>query len=289
MTFRAASLSVVLCLLALCCSTASAAPAKRADEMYARAGALLAEADFSGALELYGAAAKAAPDNNDYRMQYALVRRVIQVRASLEKQTDPARWDRVALALRSFYTDNRVHTEALKIDRQRHERQGTVDTALMLAYTHLELDQNEAAAELLGGLADPTPRISAVRGIALARLGKTGAARSLVADCCAAEEKQADPALCFDLACLHALLGDTAEAGDLLACSFQNTPPSRLDAFKTYARQRADLAGLVSSAESEEVFKTASTVKESSCSGGTSCGACPSRTTCGSGGGTEKK
>ena len=89
--------------------------------------------------------------------------------------------------------------------------------------------------------------------------------------------------MCFEMACLQAQLGREDDAAKLLTRCFESTPPSLLEATKDRARKREDLAGLATSSEHEGVWLTASKVKESSCSSGASCGACPSAKTCGSG------
>ncbi len=287
MSIRTASLSLVLAaaaLFAIPAPSANAAETANASKSYEHGAALLADADFDGALEAYAAAAKAEPDNQVYRQQYSLLSRVMKVRAGFEQQKNPVVWDRTAIALRAYYEANKIYGEAMEVDWQRHERTGTPETAVLLAESQLRLDLNEETVELLDELGDDqTPRAAALKGIALARMGKMDAAKMLAGECCP-EGVKPDPALCFDLARLSSLIGDQEPAAKMLVCCFEQTVPSQLGAMKTSAEECGDLSKLVASDLSEKVWSTQSAIKESGCSGGTSCGSCPSRGTCGSGG-----
>ena len=244
---------------------------------------VLAEGDFDGAVKAFAAAAKADPGEINYRQHHALVRRVVQVRTMLDQQSDPQRWDAIAKSLRAFYYDYQVFGEALALDEKAHEKLNTAESAAALGETQLELEMNEEAAQLLAGLDEErtSSRARVLLGVALARLGRAEEAKAIAATCVMPKEPQA--AMYHDMACLHALLDDRDAAAKMLTLCFQNTPPSLLDAKKDRARQRGDLNGLAASAEYEKVWLTASTVKESTCSGGASCGSCPSAATCTSG------
>jgi tetratricopeptide (TPR) repeat protein len=280
----------LFCLLiaALAASLSAATPEStgQAAASFDRGNALLAEADFAGAMEAYTAAAKADPENADYRHQAALVRRVIRMRDLLDREQDNERWEMTARALRAFYYANGVHTEALALDRQHHERSGDAESAALLAETELELGMNAEAAALLGALAedDLTPRSRVLQGIALARLGRMDEAKACAEAC--AESPALAAGMCFDLACLYSLIGDQQTAGEMLKRCLQSTPPSRVEAMRAFAQSRADLSGLAASPGFAAILATPSNMKESSCSGGTSCGNCPSRGACG--GGQEK-
>jgi tetratricopeptide (TPR) repeat protein len=284
-TTRGALLGLILGGLAALAGTETlgAQTQEEAAATFAHARVLLAKADFDGALAAFAAAAKADPQNQDYRSQYALVRRVMNVRVAIEREEDTARWAVAAQALRSFYYDHGIHREALSLDRQRHVRIGGIESATLLAETQLELDMNAETAALLGAFEpeDLAPRSRALLGIALARLERFDEAEAIARAC--ANPEGINPVLCFDLARLHSLLGDREAAANMLTHSFESTLPSRLDAVKDRARTHADLSALASSAEFAAVFSTTSKVSESSCSGGAGCGSCPSRGTCGSG------
>ncbi len=279
MSYRNALPGLAVIFAALCIPAASALSAETAADRFDEGTALLAESRFDASLESFAAAAKAEPDNQLYRQQYSLVRRVIQIRGAMDEQKDPATWERLALALRAFYRQNAVYSEALAIDQERHERQDTVDSAIMLAESQLELSMNTEAIGLLAEFDDDqTPRIFALHAIALARLGETEKAKAMLGGC--ESEGEPDPALCLDVACVHALVGDLERAAKKLTCSFEHTLPTQLGALKSYARQRADLETLLDTAQYETVWETESKVKESGCSGGEDCGNCPSKGNC---------
>jgi Flp pilus assembly protein TadD len=250
-------------------------------ELFAEGEAKLAQAEFEAAVEKFAAAAQAAPDKEQYKAEYTLLRRVLMVRPMLEKQADPERWERLARALRAYYYDHDVFGEALKLDRTRYEREITAESAAMLAETQLELGRNVAALETLNALeADAvSPRVLRLKGIALAREKSFDEARAQLEQSAEVEEKDAQGHL--ELARLHALLGDEEAATAELALAMQWTPPSQLEAVRKTVKTHPDFSGLVATETFTVALETESKVSESSCSGGTSCGSCPSRSTCG--------
>jgi tetratricopeptide (TPR) repeat protein len=272
---------IVLAGSAAARADSSADAAKR----FEKGKALLVKADFAGALEAYAAAVKADPKNDEYRQQLALLRRVVKIREKLGEQKDAEKWESTARSLRGFYYDNDIYGEALALDKQLHARLNTGESAATLAETLLELDQNKAAADLLAGMSDGklTPDGRVLLGIAWARAGEADKAKQIAAKCQAPED--AGPSALFDLARLCALAGDQAKAAELLTRCFELTPPSRLEAFKAYAREHKDLRSLAATERFAKVLKTASKVPESKCSTGTSCGKCPMSGGCASKGG----
>ena len=263
-----------------------------AAKLFEKGKALLVKADFSGALEAYAAAAKADPKNDEYRQQLSLLRRVVKIREKLGEQKDAEKWESTARSLRGFYYDNDIYGEALALDKQLHARLNTSESAAMLAETLLELDRNQAAAGVLDGFGDGklTPDGRVLLGIAWARAGEADKAKQIAAKCKAPED--AGPSVLFDLARLYALAGDQAKAAEVLTRCFELTPPSRLEAFKAYAKGCKDLRGLAATERFAEVLKTASKVPESKCSSGKDCGKCPMKGGCAGKGGKaegEKK
>jgi tetratricopeptide (TPR) repeat protein len=282
---RIRALFGILCvaIVAAACQPVLAGPGDDAARLFADGKALLAKSDFDGALAAYAAAAKADPKNEEYRQQHALLRRVIKMRQDVQDEKDTAKLESTAAALRAFYYAHDLYRQALDLDKLVHAKRGTPDAAARLAETQLQLDMNTDAATLLGAVEDPkaTPQARLLLGIALARLGKVDDAKSLVKKCPKPDEL--GPGLLFDLARLHALIGDRNKATALLIRCFESTPPSRLEAFKAYAKECKDLGTLVASAaEFDQIMRTQSKVKESACSGGADCSKCPSKGSCGS-------
>jgi tetratricopeptide (TPR) repeat protein len=256
-----------------------------AAKLFANGKALLAKADFKAALEAYAAAAKADSKNDEYRQQLALLKRVMTIREKLGEQKDADKWESTARSLRGFYYDNDIYSEALALDRQVHERLKTGESAAMLAETFLELDRNKDAAETLAAVDDGklTPDGRVLLGIAWARAGEADKAKQIAAKCTPPDD--AGPSVLFDLARLQSLTGNQTKAAELLTKCFESTPPSRLEAFKAYAKECKDLRGLTATEKFAEVLKTASKVPESKCSSGKDCGKCPMKGGCSSMGG----
>lgn len=278
-------LGLAFCVAAVCLASVPD-QARSAEELAKDAAASLEKADFAGALRLYAAAAKAAPEDMTYRQQFGLVRRVMQLRDMYEVEETAARRELIGNALRAFYYDNGVLGEALALDEGRFQSQPSAESASMLAETRLELGQDKEASDGLQELKDDqkSPRTQVLLAIALARQGQKEQAAE-IADTVAAPKKD-DAIGFFERACMHCLLGDTERAGNLLTSCFENTLPSRLDQMKERANQRADLDSLKSAGKMKDLLAVKSKVKESSCSGGSSCAGCPSRGSCGSSGTT---
>jgi tetratricopeptide (TPR) repeat protein len=252
------------------CQPVLAAPADKATKHDAEGQELIAKGDLKGALKAYKAAARAAPENPAYRQEFAMVRRAAAMSDLLDREKDDAEWALTAKAMRSFYRERGASSQVLALDRRAHERLNTAETTAALA---------ESLA-LLEGLPEPGRSVgtNALLAIALAHEGRMDEARAIATRCEPPDD--ADAELLYDLARMHALIGDRPTALRLLTGHFESTPPSRLEARTALARASTDFASLAGSEDFAKVLQTPSKIKESSCSGGTSCGNCPSRSSC---------
>jgi len=254
-------------IILLTCCLAMEATAGTAADTFQKGQTLLAEGDFKGAIEAFEAAAKAQPANSDYFREAAVLRRVITIRQQLKTEQNAGNWERLSSALYNYYRQHEVYQEALALAGTYHERIDNAESAAMLADAHLCLEQNKEAAELLGALdkSKCSPHTHALHGVALARLeqldsAKAAAARVEIPKDCTAR-------LCFDVARLYALTGDSARALDLLKCCFENTPDARLAVIKSEAKECDDLSRLSDDKTFAKVMLAKSKVK-----GG--CGGC---------------
>ena len=278
--------TVIMSLLVGCVVSvavpALAEPAEEAAEAFATGEALLAKADFNGALQAFRTAAKTDPENREYAQQYAMLRQVIRMRRDCRKERDAERWLKMAGALRTFYHDHHLCAEALPLDQERHRRHRSAESAVLLAETQLASGMHSEAVELLSGLTkeQTSPRTRVLHGLALARQGQIDEAKMLAEEAGRATD-EAEPHYFYDLARLQALVGDSKGAFQALIRSFELTPPSQLDAFKVEVQGCKDFNALVSTADFAEALETPSKVKESECSKGPGCGDCPRRAKCG--------
>ena len=282
MTARMLLTGCAAALILVSAPFARAGATEDAAKAFADGKALLAKADFAGAQKAFAAAAKADRDKPEYMQQYAMLRKVILLRDALPRETNAEKWQLMARSLRSYYLQNKVYSEALALDQKVHAKLNNTDSAVSLAQTQLAMGLNADAARLLGAIEEKaaTPESRILLGIALAREKKMDEARAIAAK--VDPPADAGSGLYYDTACLRALTGDTTGALLMLTRAFELTPPSRLDSVKAGAKEDKDLASLVSSPEFAKVMKTESKVKESSCSGGSDCGSCPSRSGCNS-------
>lgn len=251
-------------------------------EAFARGKSLLEKGDLDAALGAFAAAARGDLDNDSYRQQYALVRRILDLRKQLDAEQDPERWEYTARALHAFYLDQGLHAQAVEVARRMHEKIGTAESGTMLAETELALNRNADAEKTLAALerdGHSSPGIRALRGVALARLGKTDEAKKIAATI--SLDDGAGPQMLYSLARLQAATGNTEAALKLLEKCFQTLPPSRLENFKEHARRCPDFALMASTAGFAKALQTESQVAESKCSGGSGCAGCPMRGKCG--------
>ncbi len=268
------------------CLVSAALPAlagtrEDASASFETGNALLAKADFDGALAAFKTAAMTGSGNQEYAQQYAVLRQVVQLRKACPRVRDANTWLKIAGALRAFYYDHGLYTEALPLDEERHRRLPSAESAVLLGETQLALRMHAVALETLKSLEKEhqSPRSTVLCGLALARMGQLDAAKKLAGQAKGAT-KETTPAYFYDLGCVKALVGDSKGAYRALTQSFERTPPSRLAALKARVKACKDLNGLAKTAEFARVLETPSKVKESQCSMGTSCGKCPMRAQC---------
>jgi tetratricopeptide (TPR) repeat protein len=289
------NLILAMAVLSMLLAPAWAGPKEDAARAFTEGNRLLVSADFEGALRAFMRAAQDDPQMRDYPQQCALLRQVIQLRQALSQEQNPERWTAAARALRAFYCDRAVWSEAAAVDRQLHERSRSIESAALLGESLLELGRNaEADAVLSEALASGGPgatssnpattsssggaalRARLLDGIALARLGKLEQARSRSRE--AALPGDPAPDLLYHAARLQTLTDEAAGARALLTRALQGTAPSRLEVLRWRIRSCPDFASQAQAPEFAAMMQTASQVAESACSRGPSCGACPSRT-----------
>ncbi len=277
---RRAILTLSAIGLLLSAGRAAAGPPEDAAEAFTRGRALLAEADFAGALSAFRLAAKTDTTNTSYGQEYAMLRQVVRMRMECRKQRDTDKWIKMADALRAFYHDHALYTEALPLDQERHRRRRSGDSAVLLAETQLALGMRSETVELLGNLKpdEASVRGGVLHGLALARMGRLDEARVRAKG--GIPGGHADSQAWFEFAGLRSLTGDATGALAALSRSFELTPPSRLDALKARARKCADFRAIATMPGIEAAMKTESKIKESKCSQGSDCGKCPSRAKC---------
>ncbi|MBM3318629.1 MAG: hypothetical protein FJY75_12330 [Candidatus Eisenbacteria bacterium] len=265
--------------------TAATADAGLGAEPFARAQAHLGRAEFTQALAALEEAAKADPAQADYRRELAIVRQVIDLRQRIQSETDPARRDRGAAALRAYYYDRGLFAEALALDRDRHGREDSPASAEALAETLLESGADAEAGDILAAMgADRlSPLGRWMLALAGAKSGERGEAERLAADLPAPPPDNAQ--MLYLAARVQALLGKGEPSLAALQLAFRSTPPSRLARLKDQARACPDFGPLAGEASFAAVFATESAVKESGCSRGPTCGGCPRASSCATGGG----
>ena len=246
---------------------------------------LLGRGDLAAAYQAFAEAAKADPENEQYRKLAMTMKRVLALQKFVDENEPSEKWEKMVGSLHAFYLRNDAVKPAISLDRRAHEKLKSAFSASLLAESLLEADRNGEAAKFLGDLdgdlLDCQNRI--YLSIALARLGDAGKAAEVAASNPLPED--AGPGLLYDFARYDALAGRAEQALERLTLLFQKTPPSSLPMLRTFVKRCSDFRSLASCEAFPRVMKTASLVKESKCSGGSGCGSCKMK---GSSGGCDK-
>lgn len=253
-----------------------------APEAFARGKSLLEKGDFDAALTAFAAAARSDLDNDAFRQQYGLVRRIVDLRKRLDGEKDPERWEYTARALHAFYLDQGLYGQAVGIGRKIHEKVNTAASAMNLAETELAMNNNADAEKMLAALdkeGKATPSTRALLGVSLARLGKAAEAKKVAQTVTLPDD--AGPQMTYAFARLQAATGNTDAALTSLQKCFESLPASRLENFKEHAKLCPDFAAIATTAKFAKVLETESQAGESKCSGGSGCANCPMRGKCG--------
>ena len=272
--------TVIGLLMAAILAIAAIAHAETATESFANGEKSLAKGEFGTALRSFAAAARADQSNQEYVQHYAMVRRIVDLRSRLDAEKKLQQWEYMARALRSFYVNERIYPELLKLDQAIHAKLKSAESAAFLAETQLAMDQNAAAVQTLSALepSKTTAMAQSLLGIALVRSGKTDEAKQIAEKISLPND--AGPSVTYTVARLYAATGDSAKATGLLKACFEATLPSQLDAFKSHAKTCPEFAAIASTPEFAGAMKTESKVPESKCSGGSSCAGCPTSGKC---------
>ncbi len=262
----------------------AAARGETAIESFAKGEALLTKGDLDGALAAYANAARTDRNNQDYVQHYAMLRRIVQLRKSLDEEKEPNRWENVARALYSFYVSEKIYSEALPLGRQVHAKLNNEWSAVALAELQLALNLNDEAARTLAELGSEksSPATRALLGIALMRGKQNDGAREIAKS--VVLSKETDSQTVYAVARLSAAVGDSANALELLTRCLQSVPPSRQESFREHAKTSPEFAAMAATAEFAKALNAESKLPESKCSGGKSCAGCPMRGKCPSSG-----
>jgi len=250
------------------------------DSFIAQGEKLLQNGDFNGALQAFGEAVKTDRENADYRTEYLILRRVIKAREGLAAEENVDKWEASAKSLRRYYYQHNLYAEALKIDTQMYDKKKTEENAVLLAESQIENGADKEALELLQ--AQDAGKIGAAGRVLLALAsGRTGNAPAALSALKACDYKDATGDVYFLSARAKALAGDQDSAAADLVKAFEMTPPSRLKDVKAAAQVCADLQSIQETDAYKKALQTDSKISESGCSGGSSCGSCQNKATCG--------
>ena len=275
-------LLILTCASGLVAVAAADEEAPDAGVLHAQGKALLAQADFDGALARFLAAARAAPADKAYEQDALLLKRVVAQRQALDRPERHPRWAGIALSLHAFYLQHGLHGEAIGLGRRGVATLADAPAEDRLVEALLEAGRDAEALQQLTSKATWTRgvRHTIFYGIALARLRRFAEAAAHATAATRALDG-ADPLLLRDAARLPALLGQQAPTAALLVRAFEGTQATQLDALKAGVRAHPDFQRVLASEVVTKAFAATSKQKAPGCSGGSDCGSCPSRGKCG--------
>ena len=253
-----------------------------AKDMFDAGQASLAKGQFEAAAKALVAAAKLEPDNKAYTGRAMMVTRVVKAREYVETAEIDAKWETVAISLHAFYVREALLDPAVKLDRKIYKGRPSAKTAALLAETLLESGKDEEAKTHLAGLAKDHKDLQnrVYEGIALARLGKAEDAKAVAKGLKVPADTR--PGILYDLARLQTLIGETEKNLATLSKCFENLPEKAQAPLRDTAKACPDFKAIAATPAFAKALATKSKVKESDCSGGSGCGSCPSRESCGS-------
>ncbi len=237
--------------------------------------------EFEQASEYYKKASEAAQDNPEYKDKAMLLRNIIRIRENLAKENNIRRWANNAMSLRAFYMQEKLYSEVLNISQQIYSRFASNPVALfMLGESYILCQQYQQAVEFLSKLGESSTQTTEVLlGIAQAKLGNKDAATTISKQLSQMPSHQ--PSYCYYAAILETLLQNPNRALQYIANGLKNTPPSQIETLKKKILESPELQTLKENPQFTTTLATESEIKESNCSGGSSCSTCPNRSGCG--------
>ena len=230
---------VAVLLTVLSLGVASAWAGSEADTAFLQGQKLLAGGDLRAALKQYVAAVKLDRDNQAVPAAVHAGAPSGCAAGRVGERDRSAEWEQSAVALRSFFSTQGLHAQALPLDRAMLERSKTADNAMQLAETLLALEQNEEAAEVLTS-SDRQQATTCQPGAAGRRLGTTGQAGRSQGDCQQLQARSPGRSgTLYMMARMHAAVGNVDQALAALARCYEAVPPSRLDCLRVLRHANA--------------------------------------------------
>ncbi len=247
MALRRVLAGLAVTCVAVCAATAGTAPRVDPAALYARGCELLRTGNIDDAYQTLYAAVRFDPNNAQYREQSSHARQMVYLRKQLAKAQSSAQWLSYAKELHGYYCRHcpqDARMQALTLALEIHSREGSAETAALLARTRLHFGLNSDAAEGLRMVTQQKvdTQLRLLMGIALAREGHTDQAEALLKNL--KVTSQGGFQFYYDLARLQAGVGQNQAALKSLTKSFEQTPPSRLQYARQAALECADFARL---------------------------------------------
>lgn len=265
------SFRILLFFLVIAAGGVFAADAKREAEHpdFLRGSELLEKGQFKAALGAFKAAAEAEPDNELYQVERALLQRIVDTRAAIQKEKSLLRWTAQAKLLHSYYHRKELHRHLVDISTRIHDRQSTPMNAMLLAESHIIAGQTEEALAILNRIeAAEFPvqlrtQLLIVRAGALVATNNREEAHRILKS--VEIEKISDPGVIYRFAVMCAEVGLNRKAVQSLTLAFRRTPVCFLGGMKERARNEPAFQRIRNAAEFAAALNVQSTVMSPLC------------------------
>ncbi|OHB53186.1 MAG: hypothetical protein A2Y12_06790 [Planctomycetes bacterium GWF2_42_9] len=229
------------------------------------------------ALNEYAAAAKADPQEEYYRQQYAFLQRVIKMQSLLTTELNIEKWKSYAKAVRGYYYYKGYYTLALQIDLNAAGKFKTVDYATNALESLLLTGKNVDAARFAEQniFTDKSVRYHTLNLVLEAANGHVAkAVESLQA---IKIDPNTEYKSFFDCARIYSAANDNDKTLSNLKSFIENSPTTENNSAKTMILKSTSFPALQGSDELKTVLDTAS---KKICVPGSKCESCKTKARC---------
>ena len=234
-------------------------------------------AEYEKARESFKKAWKAHPGNKEYKRNYARINNVIRKQEMLEKETDPARWMKLANSLRIFYTNVGHADQLLAICYEMHKRDNTPTTTSVLSQALIKVGRYSEAEQMLKTVAPAErSRVSHVlEGLVVTHLGRISEGQAILD--VQANNEQVSMGVLFRIARLQALLGHHKDAVESIATIYKSAPQKSHAGLTRVVNKTTEFLPLLSDPAFMDALATKSEVPVKKKD---DCATCPNRLKC---------
>jgi tetratricopeptide (TPR) repeat protein len=240
---------------------------------------MVKDGGYQAALKAYAKAARANPNSQYLRDQFALLRRVIKMQKALQTETNVEKWKSYARAVRAYYYTKGLYKAALALDSTVYEKAPDAQTATQKLESLLLVQKSNDAMALSRALKAQKPvRLQTLRPVVLAQHGQADAALAAIADL--KIDPRQDPTPFVDFARIYWAAKKHEDAYASMRLFLEHTAPTERATSHHMLLGCPDFKSLHKKDAFQAMLATKSKVTQSGCTGGSSCSSCKLRDRC---------